>query len=92
MVDLNITISPEALEAAARELYEQERGALFVGRTLPSWEDASLPTKRRLHNAARAACLAMLKNWEGMEVGWVGKNNELNFNIILPLTQEPTDE
>lgn len=78
----DITIPPEALEAAAREI--------CIG--MGSNPDAlSCDGSGRLvwmcwKAEARAACLAMLKAWPGME--WKLYWRSLD-EIILPLPQEP---
>jgi len=64
----NITIPPEALEAAARAIEDADVGMV------PSYEEA-----------ARAACLAMLKAWPGF---WIHPYTKA---IILPLPTENTD-
>lgn len=69
-----IAIPKEALEAAARAIASDDGWPL-------GWEDYI--------DTARAACLAMLKAWPGMQI-------RLNYfqpteEIILPLPQEKTD-
>jgi hypothetical protein len=69
----DITIPPEALEAAQREIES------YLGLIEPD------PTEM-----ARAACLAMLKNWEGMQyMDWNSRFSEFSSHIILPFPKEP---
>lgn len=64
----DITIPPDALEAGARAIAESLRTA----RLTTEAQDGYKPE-------ARAACLAMLENWPGMQHD--------NYVIILPLTE-----
>jgi hypothetical protein len=41
-------------------------------------------------DAVKAACLAMLKGWPGMDT--IGAVGLMKPSIILPLTQEPTND
>jgi hypothetical protein len=66
-----ITIPPEALEAALMERYSK------------IWHDLSEGQKENLRLIERAACLAMLSAWPGMEFEPPYKI----LAIILPLTQ-----
>lgn len=63
----DITIPPEALEAAAKAMWKTNDPS--------QWE----------RGMARAACLAMLKAWPGMEIEMVFV--EENY-LILPLPKE----
>ena len=83
----DITIPPEALEAAARAIYDILEGAVAnqdYGRQMRQWEQAQ--------ELARAACLAMLKAWPGMMHIIEGEPGRENAEIILPLTQENNNE
>ena len=79
----DITIPPEALEAAARKIAAIKMNLSNNGERLPDdlWQQC-LPD-------ARAACLAMLRNWPGMKRSRLGSDGDLR--IILPLTQEKTN-
>lgn len=74
----DITIPPEALEAAARALAleNETRENLW-----PLYE-----------GKARAACLAMLKAWPGMWVEQLYPVPVATQGIILPLPQEAIGE
>ena len=74
----DITIPPEAVEAAARALCKDAR--LF-------WPDLTKAEHDIMRGEARAACLAMLKAWPGMGTIIIGINEG---SIILP--QEKTDD
>jgi hypothetical protein len=84
------TIPPEALEAAAEELFHIQYGE-YHG----SWADAPEWLKVTVRGEARAACLAMLREWPGMTTKRFGEHVAL-FNsdpaIILPLPKEPSDD
>jgi hypothetical protein len=71
----DITIPPAALEAGARAI------AVDGGIADPEW--------RFYKEAARAAFLAMLAAWEGMEIDDTQYGADF---IILPLPQEVSDE
>jgi hypothetical protein len=71
----NITIPPAALEAGARAI------AVDGGIADPEW--------RFYKEAARAAFLAMLAAWEGMEIDDSQYGGDF---IILPLPQEASDD
>jgi hypothetical protein len=77
----DITIPPEALEAAAVDLYYDAHGNSIT------WEDAPSWVRDNFRRKARAACLAMLRAWPGM---WTSASVG-NGSIILPLT-EPSDD
>ena len=81
-VVMNITIPPAALEAGARAIYLTFT-EVNIGDGEDHWERL-LPQYRAEYRAqARAACLAMIEAWEGMQHD--------NYVIILPLT-EASDE
>lgn len=75
--DIDITIPPAALEAAAKEIADAN-----------GWRDEQ--GVRVCREVARAACLAMLKNWPGMRVSRLFPPNVLH--VVLPLPQEPTND
>jgi hypothetical protein len=81
-----ITIPPEALEAAAKDM-----ATAVYGNDL--WNSGWLnkPTKNALRKQARAACLAMLKNWPMKQHRAWDDVLGLGAIIILPLT-EPSDD
>jgi hypothetical protein len=69
----DITIPPEALEAAENAFIREKPGAANV------------------HFAVRAACLAMLKAWPGMDIegfAWASKPDIM----MLPLPKESSDD
>ena len=84
MADLNITIPPEALEAAARALCKADGRVpdAVVGpdgmRGFLAWENYK--------PKARAACLAMLRAWPEAKVQY--HTVPPSSAIILPLQQE----
>ena len=87
----DITIPPEALEEAARAIYDILEGAVAnqdYGRQMRQWEQAQ--------ELARAACLAMLKAWPGMDYqpgAMVTKTWRDPGKIIFPLPKEnPNDK
>ena len=63
-----MNIPPAALEAGARAIGEET----YVG------------NKETLRDAARAAFLAIVDAWPGMQHD--------NYVIVLPLTEKPSDE
>ena len=71
----DITIPPAALEAGARALCNEQR--LF-------WYDLTKDEHDIIRAEARAAFLAMLEAWPGMQHD--------NYVIVLPLTEKPSDE
>ena len=78
----DITIPPEALEAAAMEMAPHP------------WSMYTDAAKDHFRHKARAACLAMLKAWPGMEHdpgALVAETYRDPGKIILPLTTENTD-
>jgi hypothetical protein len=77
-----ITIPPEALEAAAVDLYYDAHGNSIT------WEDAPAWVRDDFRRKARAACLAMLREWPGME--YMMGDEAFDFHhLILPLNTEP---
>ena len=85
-----ITIPLEALEAAAKDLYEAWCRVHGVADTALPWEDIDNEERDACFAEARAACLAMLKSWPGMGVSspdpWSAPDT-----IILPLPKENTN-
>jgi predicted RNA polymerase sigma factor len=82
----DVTIPPEALEAAAKTIYDTLEGPVAnqdYTRQMRQWEHAQ--------ELARAACLAMLKAWPGMEYdpgALVTDAYRDPGKIILPLPKE----
>ena len=60
----DITIPPEAEEAAAKELYEVHPYTDEDDDVIP-WEELHMIDKEEYLDSARAACRAMLKAWPG---------------------------
>lgn len=60
----DIIIPPEAVEAAAEDLFHMQ-----YGDSKESWSDAPEWLKVTIRSEARAACIAMLKAWPGMSTG-----------------------
>jgi hypothetical protein len=83
----DITIPPEALEAAARVLHAN----LELFEDLP-WEDLSDEDQEEYLAQARAACLAMLKAWPGMGIDIEMVGVEGDYYLILFLTTENTND
>lgn len=78
------SIPPEALEAGAKALCNEQR--LF-------WPDLTKDEHDIIRGEARAAFLAIVEAWPGMHLGapWViGVPNATS--IILPLPTEASDE
>ena len=75
----DITIPPEALEAAAIEMAPAP------------WSIYAEDAQEHFRRKARAACLAMLRAWPGMHVG-PAPADARRQSIILPLPQEASDE
>lgn len=70
----DIAIPDKAAEVLAQFYYER-------GSSARSWDTLDPRLKASAIHDARAACLAMLKNWPGMYInGWK--------DVRLPLTQE----
>ena len=70
-----MNIPPAALEAGARAIGEET----YVG------------NKETLRDAARAACLAMLKAWPGMYIGTDYLTADTQIKLPLP-PQENSDD
>ena len=90
----DITIPPEALEAAARAVHDIDRKIVgSVGEDWPTWEELSPADRQRRLHRARAACLAMLKNWPGMSdiPSCEADGTRYPRVIHLPITQENTN-
>ena len=84
----NITIPPEALEAAAKELYEVDTYTDDDDDDIP-WEELHMIDKEEYLDYARSACLAMLKAWPGMQhCRWNELNAAFSSHLILPLPKE----
>ena len=83
----NITIPPEALEAAAKELYEVHPYTDEDDDVIP-WEELYMVDKKEHLDSARYACLAMLKAWPGMEIEMFVEEDYL----YLPLPKEKPDD
>lgn len=92
----DITIPPEALEAAAKDLYEAWCRVHGVADTALPWEDIDNEERDACFAEARAACLAMLKAWPGIKeehrpnITFDGKPITVSY-IILPLTEKQSD-
>jgi hypothetical protein len=78
----DITIPPKALEKAAFE------AAVAIHRVVEADVRANDLTEEEVTEIARAACLAMLKAWPGMQFKM---NGAMRTFYILPLT-EPSDD
>lgn len=78
----NILIPPAALEAAARTLCNQQR--LF-------WHGLRSEAQDIIRGEARAAFLAMIEAWPGMDVERFMPDSG-PYTIHLPLPQEASDE
>ena len=83
----DITIPPEAVEAAARGMYE---GIIHHpnarGQKAPKWYEVSASDKQALREVATAALRAGIAAWPGL---WM---HPYTKNLTLPLPQEPRDE
>lgn len=82
---MNITIPPEALEAAGIELY---RSATHSPQGF-SWATVHPRVRERWRKNARAACLAMLEAWPGAIKGRSLFDGEPT--LFLPLQQEKSE-
>lgn len=80
-----LTIPPEALEAAARDV------ATVMGH---DWETLSEDDRDVARSISRAANLAMLKAWPRVHEKpyWDFRTHERFTELILPLPQEVSDE
>lgn len=85
----DITISPEALEAAAEDIYNHWQFS-FTGK-VPWVPGGNSLMQEKARDLARAACLAMLKAWPGMETKGTPMFPALIRTIILPLPAENTN-
>ena len=74
----DITIPPEALEAAAIEIAPHP------------WSMYTDAAKDHFRHEARAACLAMLRAWPGVERIYRSEDEKL-FTVILPLPKEKSE-
>ena len=88
----HIAIPPEALEAAARAMREEVKRSLKV-EDQTAFDNLPLVMQEDYRREARAACLAMLKNWPGK---LENEPNDgllmLRAGIFLPLPQENTND
>lgn len=91
---MNIHIPPAALEAGARALREEVRRALGVVEPDPP-EGPSPSLMKAYGNEARAAFVAMVEAWEGMNAK-AATDHVMLLNsqpaIILPLTEKQDDK
>lgn len=95
----DITIPPEALEAAARAVHDIDRKIAGEDQW-PAWEDISPTDKQRRLHRVRAALLAGLKAWPGMKKHKVqvpDDSDEVRYTlktvgIVLPLTENTNAE
>ena len=87
----DITIPPEALEAAAKELYEVDTYTDDDDDDIP-WEELHMIDKEEYLDYARSACLAMLKAWPGVAVQGTRPHFRDGPQIILPLTENTNDK
>ena len=81
----DITIPPEAEEAAAEDIYNHWQFS-FTGK-VPWVPGGNSLMQEKARDLARAACLAMLRNWPGMEIEMVFMEDQ----VVLPLPQENTN-
>ena len=87
----NITIPPEAVEAAAKADYEMTRDealadhGIMASLTYCPWENLSVDGKEYYMKHATAALRAALAAWPGM---WRIKVVDFESKVILPLPQE----
>lgn len=84
----DITIPPEALEAAARALREEVRRALNVEEPDPP-EGPSPSLMEAYRSEALAAALALLENWPGANRYSGCLLDQPYDHIILPLPEAP---
>lgn len=82
---MSITISPAALEAGARRIYETWRDRDST-QLLPPWEWLVAQYRQTWLDQARAAFLAMIENWEGMSLHQQDINAQYSY-FVLPLTE-----
>ena len=80
----DITIPPEALEGAAEDIYNHWQFS-FTGK-VPWVPGGNSLMQEKARDLARAACLAMLKAWPGMQhCRWNELNAAFSSHLILPL-------
>lgn len=88
---MNITIPPEALEKAAKELRKFRMQKFRMGDTASvKWDELNNYAKEYWLSQTRAACLALINNWPGMEVFSIMSDGE--ESIVLPIPQEDGNE
>lgn len=88
----DITIPPEALEAAARAIAKRHGCGMAVFHACISAEEKGLSC--RCEADARAACETMLKAWPGVtiEKTHIGISGDVfSQDIILPLPKKESD-
>ena len=78
----DITIPPEALEGAAEDIYNHWQFS-FTGK-VPWVPGGNSLMQEKARDLARAACIAMLKAWPGMEIEMVFMEDQ----VVLPLPKE----
>ena len=81
----DITIQPEALEAAAEDIYNHWQFS-FTGK-VPWVPGGNSLMQEKARDLARAACLALLRNWPGMHK-WDTGQVWHHASIVLPLPTE----
>ena len=93
-----ISIPDAVVEAVAVAEWDAER-ARIEDFTLPLFEELHPVVKKLKLENARAACLAMLEAWPGMEPAMQMSNDDWTTlrgvrvdALILPLTQEASDD
>jgi hypothetical protein len=82
----NITIPPEALEAAAEDIYNHWQFS-FTGK-VPWVKGGNSLMQEKARDLARAACLAVLREWPGMNFDYV----EDVICLPLPLRENDDDK
>ena len=91
----DITIPPEAREAAGKEAYNRWVAFCIKCGGVPEeylvWFDLSETDREQWCADAEATCLAMLKAWPGAERIYRSEDEKL-FTIILSLPQENTND
>jgi len=85
-----LPIPPEAVEAAARAAYDSWQTQRNW--SVPAWDKLDEEFRERSRKEARAAFLAMLEAWPGMHQFALPDNRGTFSALILPLTQEKTDD
>ena len=84
----DITISPEALEAAAEDIYNHWQFS-FTGK-VPWVPGGNSLMQEKARDLARAACLALLKAWPGAFQTTALRLHATEV-LILPLTENTND-